>query len=878
MRFSINKTKLTATIAIILLIASAFAVMINAPAQAQLAEEQPVSGPLPTGVTPDITINVNPFLGFRPNPIGLNEVFLVNMWLVPPIHVTRQYIQAFEVTITKPDGTEIVVGPLDSYCGDSTAWFEYIADQVGTWKLKFGFLGMYFPAGRYYRGKIVTNTTGTVLGSAYYNPASTEELELVVQEEQVLSWPPAALPTDYWTRPAYAENREWWPILGNWPSTGVVGGGEFWPADTNIYANADYDFTPYVQGPNSAHVVWKQLYGIGGLIGGSAKQISFVIEGAAVYPSIIYAGRMYQTVTKVSPTGPESQRYWQCLDLRTGELYWERMLYPGESAPTILTCEPGGGEVPGAEVFAGSWRVWLVTITGPSGGNPGRVVKYDPLTGAVAANFTGPPSGVDAGTFYADPWVLSIQNLGGGNYRLINWTIANNAGQGTFGGLGTPTIVNDFTQRVWGNVSWPFSRLGNVDYEAGIAVRTESITPSSTGVATGTRIMAASLTTGQLLWNITLDASNGYENFAVSLPLADHGKFAVRNRDDAKEYCFDLDNGQLLWKSDLSGWPWGIFQAYDIQSAYGFIISNDYYGVRAIDWETGKTVWTFRAPSVPFETPYGGYYSWHSAGVVADGKLYTWNNEHTPTEPITRGWRLFCINATTGEGIWNISYSSNVGGGRTFAGGIADGYLAVSNSYDAYMYIIGKGESATTVEAPLTAVPLGQSIVIKGTVLDMSPAQPGTPCVSKDSMTTQMEYLHMQYPIDGLYHNETITGVPVTLTAVDSDGNWIDIGTTTTNGYYGTFGIEWTPPDESKYEIIASFEGDDSYGSSGASTFVSVGLAPAEVEEVDLAPLEGSVSDVEDSVGSQTTYIIAILVIVIIALVIAIYSALKPRK
>jgi hypothetical protein len=117
-------------------------------------------------------------------------------------------------------------------------------------------------------------------------------------------------------------------------------------------------------------------------------------------------------------------------------------------------------------------------------------------------------------------------------------------------------------------------------------------------------------------------------------------------------------------------------------------------------------------------------------------------------------------------------------------------------------------------------------VVLKGTVMDQSPAQPSTPCVSKETMKTQMEYLHMQRPIDGLYHNETITGVPVTLTAIKSDGTVIDIGTTTTNGYYGTFTQAWTPQDVGTYTIMASFAGDDSYGSSSAATGLVVGPSP----------------------------------------------------
>jgi len=94
-------------------------------------------------------------------------------------------------------------------------------------------------------------------------------------------------------------------------------------------------------------------------------------------------------------------------------------------------------------------------------------------------------------------------------------------------------------------------------------------------------------------------------------------------------------------------------------------------------------------------------------------------------------------------------------------------------------------------------------------------------------MRTQMEYLHMQYPIDGIWHNETITGVPVTLTAVGSDGTTINIGTTTTNGYGGTFGMSWTPPKEDTYTIKATFAGDDSYGSSTATSTLGVNSAPS---------------------------------------------------
>ena len=105
------------------------------------------------------------------------------------------------------------------------------------------------------------------------SPAQLSEQALTVQQDLWLLGLRLRLPTDYWTRPVAAENREWWPILGNWPGTGYVGGGPMW--DRSILTrthktNLHVTFTPWVQGPNSAHIVWKRQGAVAGLIGGPA--------------------------------------------------------------------------------------------------------------------------------------------------------------------------------------------------------------------------------------------------------------------------------------------------------------------------------------------------------------------------------------------------------------------------------------------------------------------------------------------------------------------------------------------------------------------------------------------------------------------------------
>ncbi len=812
-----------ASLLTLVLIISSLALLQTFPStEAQLASQQPVSGPLPGGVTVDATVETRAFLSFRPNPIGLGQSLLVNLWINPGVSSNDRLIpQGYIVTITKPDGTKNSM-TLDSEPATAAIWFEISPDQIGTWKFKFEFIGTYFPAGRYYNGKIVTNSSGTLYGSAYYTPSSTQEQTLTVQQDFVASWPPAALPTDYWTRPGSLNNREWWPILGCYPTDGYNGNGypnwnTLYP-DTNTYDSPGvYNFIPWVQAPNTAHVVWKRLGAVAGLIGGPATQ--YGITGSPGSPSVIYAGRCYQTVTK-----PSIGSVAQCYDLRTGEIYYE---ITGGITPTdVIYYNPvaSSATIAGGELASSSWSVELISISGS------YLRKINPYTGALAGNYSISP--LSGGTLcnQLGGYVLTLQDLGaaaanstGGRYRLINWT--------------TRGTSNTIASRIVSNITWPWSQLPTntyssaagilvADFNAGIAAYVTRTYQPGSNIYWTVNVTAAYLKTGQMLsWKVSLPDEGTYSSSCI---IADHGKVAFLTQ---KGYflAYDLYTGQLAFKTETMDYPWASasFGAYAIQSAYGMFFRQSYAGVYAFNWTNGKIVWLYSAPAYAhFESPYiengTEEYSFNGGAEIADGKMYVANTEHTPTWPLTRGWGLHCINITNGELVWKVNNPMS-------QGAIADGYMTAANGWDGYMYVFGKGKSATTVTAPLTEVSKGSSVMIQGTVLDQSPAQSGTPCVSTDSMETQMEYLHLQMPIDGLWHNTTMTGVPVSLTAIASDGSYTDIGSVTTDPYHGTFDCAWTPPNEGTYRIIASFAGDDSYGSSSAATAITVGPAPTQI-------------------------------------------------
>jgi hypothetical protein len=372
-----------------------------------------------------------------------------------------------------------------------------------------------------------------------------------------------------------------------------------------------------------------------------------------------------------------------------------------------------------------------------------------------------------------------------------------------------------------------------------------------------------------MLWqsNFTDVFVPGYSTYEFFGPM-DDGVLTIYQRQTRQWYGYDEYTGAKLW-GPTEAYPdaWDQFigaagtrmDQTEATIAYGNLYVATYAGnIYCHDLHTGALKWTYSLPTT-LTTAYGDY---PITGMsFADGKLYATTNEHTPDSPYWLGSAMYCINATTGDFICKMP------GWWSASPAIADGYALDHNCYDGKIYCFGKGQTSVTVTAPDTAVTQGQRIVIKGTVMDESPgaidyagnrlSTKGTPAIADAYMTQWMEYLYQQKSMP-----TNATGVPVTLSVLDSNGNYREIGSTTsdTDGFYS---FTWTPDIAGKYTLYASFAGSESYWSSHAVTAFDVSDEPEAAQPTSAPPSTADLYFIPATVGIVLAIVIVGIVTVL---------------
>ena len=744
-----------------------------------------------------------------PTPIGVGQTLLVTFRLdkVTPTATSPSAgdrWQNFQINIIRPDGLNETRGP---FSGDATggSWFSYTPTQVGNYTFQ-----MFFP------GQWVNYTSGTganaVTYNNYYTPSMSNPAEgrVTVQNDPIQSIPNNPLPTSYWTRPIYGENKNWNTIADNWLMVGYD-----YSARTFTISST---FAPYTSAPDSGHILWTTPVILGGIVGGNLGDRTYYtgLSYEQFYSPLIIQGQIIYV-----DHGPSTTRAYgtRALDLYTGEQLW----YLNDTAITfaqILQVDTPNehGALPFLWSVSGSGtnQTWTMydAFSANTGQAPRQYLTVTNITSGSAAR-RGPviqgPNG-ELLTYYFD----------NNRHWLSMWN-------STLAILGPPP--NDYWSPTYGSVingargiQWNVT-IPNFNGPMGISqVNGGYIFCSNlTGIAgspfpyiqlafpaTLNKLSNGSYpTTLEPLWTKTRSIYMAAYKFSNILD----NTYVMFDEGTLKYYAYDIRTGNQIWETDPVSTGWGVF-TYNHFIAYGKLYSAGFDGhLRAYNIANGNLVWDYYFGSAGYETPYGVYPNYAGFN-IADGKIYITNDEHSPDSVIWRGGKLWCINAETGQEVWNVS-------GWMRQGAIADGYLTAINSLNGMATTIGKGPSKTTVEAPQTAVQAGTQVLITGKVTDQSPGAMDTPAIADKDMGAWMEYLYMQKPMP-----TNAAGVEVVLSAKDTAGNSYQIGTTTTD-IGGAYGIEWTPPTPGKYSITATFGGTNSYGTSYATTYLIASAAPS---------------------------------------------------
>ncbi len=734
--------------------------------------------------------------GLLPNPVGVGQEVLIWVGITDYVQSPTDGWKDLSVTIERPDGkTDTITGIRTDSTGATGR--VYVPDIAGNYTVQTHFPAQWFNWTYGLYGQPPATFDPEIYGNIWYNASDSEKVTLVVQEEPIPEYRATALPTEYWTRPINAQHYTWYTISANWLTR-----------PSNSYA----PYNDYA--PESGHILWAKPLALGGLVGGNTSQHNYETGDAyegKFQNSVILNGVLYYNRYSAGFGGGWAQQGIFAVDLRTGEELWFKNNTRLQLGQTLyfdgFNTHGGFGYI-----YDTNWNA------------------YDPLSGEFQFRISGvPTSGAQFGASYT---------VFGPNGEIIIYNINTAAGwmakwNSTTAVLGN--VTGQMGAGSWGsaaNTQRTFNGSNGYDWNKTIPVDL----PGSVSKLLSDRVLGSNASG----W--TSIGENPIANWAITIPQKDtDGVTQLYNKvwnppagmlsmsfgdaSDDKVFTLEAKETRQIWgfSAETGEQIWGptekqtMLQVYGMSGgiAYGKLFSTGYGGILyCYDVKTGELLWEYRAADPYNEVLWSNEWPIFVA-FITDGKIYLQSNEHSPTNPLARGSPFLCIDVETGEKVWELPIWGTSWGGAPIIG---DSIIAQFNSYDNRIYSIGKGPSQVTVTAPDMGAPAGTSAIIRGTVTDQSAGAKGTPAISDDSMTDWMQYLYMQFP-----QPSNATGVPVSLTAIDPNGNFLTIGNTTSDAS-GLFSYRWTPPTDvpGKYTIIASFEGSKSYWPSYSETALSV--------------------------------------------------------
>lgn len=781
------------------------------------------------------------FIGATPNPVGVNQEVLLHVGITDYLLVSEDGFEGLTVTVEKPDGSSETLGPIRTDSTGGTGWV-YVPTMTGTYRLQ-----THFPE-QVYTWVSPAAFDPSLSGEILYQASVSDKLELIVQDSAIEYYPTHSIPNEYWTRPIDAQLREWSTIAGSW----LEGAGR------NGF------IAPYNDGPETAHILWTTELTMGGLAGGDMGEHGMVCgdayEGKYI-DALIIEGKLYYNKFE-GQGGSDVEQVVVAMDLHTGEVLWEKTLLDNEQIEF------------------------------------GQTMYWDTMNSHGVYTYLWATSGTTWMAFDAQTgrWVYSITNVGRGtrtfgpNGEILIYNIADGVlTQWNSTAVYYNTLLEETDNYYYHAGRWrPQGRTFDASYGIDLTIDLPGgLSGSASAYYVNDRVLGVSISKTEVeSWAVSLEPGNEGDlifkntwtapaiwassnlDIGFATGSVEDGVFTIWVKETRQYYAFDINTGEYLWVTDSEHYM-DSYAGTNRVIAYGKLFSVGYAGiVYCYDITTGNTEWTYLIDDEYNEILWSN--GWPARiQFVTDGKIYLGMEEHSSVDPKPRGAPYICLSAD-GQEVWRIDggFRQTHWGGNSIIG---DSVIAAMNTYDQRIYAIGKGATSITVSAPDTGVAVGSSATLKGSVMDVSPGTKdadlsirfpnGVPAISDGDMSEWMLYVYSQFEKPA-----SATGVTVTLEAIDPNGNYQYLGTTTSD-ISGNYGFTFKPETQGKYTIMATFAGSGGYYGATTTTYMSV----------DPAASASTVINAEET-GFITTEVAIVAAVAVAAVIgVAAYFFLKRK-